>query len=125
MPTEQEIKTAMQSYIDSFNQDNLEGLLSLFAEEATVEDPAGTAPVQGKAAITEFYRKVVNGNTRIHRQEPIRGSHGNSGAMALHIETKVEGSVLIFHIIEVMTFNENGLITSMTAYWGRSDMEKK
>ncbi|MWV43187.1 steroid delta-isomerase [Paenibacillus sp. HJL G12] len=125
MPTEQEIKTAMQAYIDRFNEDDLEGILSLFAEEATVEDPAGMAPIIGKAAITEFYTKVVNGKTRIHREEPIRGSRSNSGAMAIHIETHAEGSTLMIHAIEVMTFTDAGLISSMKAYWGPGDMENK
>lgn len=125
MPTEREIKTAMQAYIDYFNRDDLQGILSLYADDAVVEDPAGTAPIEGKADITEFYRKVVNGRTRIYRQEPIRGSHSNSGAMAIHIETQAENSRFVFHVIEVMTFNEDGLIGSMKAYWGRGDMEKK
>ncbi|MEC0370461.1 nuclear transport factor 2 family protein [Paenibacillus chibensis] len=125
MLTEQNIKTAMQSYLDCFNQDDLEGILALYAEHAVLEDPAGTAPIRGKAAIREFYGRVVNGKTRISREEPIRGSHGNSGAMAIHIETQTPDSILVFHVIEVMEFDESGLITSMKAYWGRSDMDKK
>ncbi|MDR9855133.1 nuclear transport factor 2 family protein [Paenibacillus sp. VCA1] len=125
MPTEQHIKTAMQSYIDCFNRDDLEGILSLYAEDAVVEDPAGSEPVRGKAAIAEFYRNVVNGTTRIRREEPIRGSHANSGAMAVHIETKVEGATIVIHVIEIMNFNDDGRIASMTAYWGKGDMETK
>lgn len=125
MPTQQHMKTAMQNYIDFFNGDDLEGILSLYAEDAVVEDPAGSEPVRGKAAIAEFYRKVVNGNTRIRREEPIRGSHENSGAMAVHIETKVEGATVVIHVIELMTFNDDGLITGMKAYWGQTDMETK
>ncbi|WP_339321011.1 nuclear transport factor 2 family protein [Paenibacillus sp. FSL W8-0194] len=125
MLTEQHIKTAMQNYIDCFNRDDLEGILSLYAEDAVVEDPAGSEPVRGKAAIAEFYRKVVNGSTRIRREEPIRGSHEHSGAMAVHIETTVEGATIVIHVIELMTFNEEGLITGMKAYWGQSDIETK
>ncbi len=42
MLAEQHIKTAMQNYIDCFNRDDLEGILSLYAEDAVVEDPAGS-----------------------------------------------------------------------------------
>ncbi|MGN7356346.1 nuclear transport factor 2 family protein [Paenibacillus sp. SAF-054] len=125
MLTEQQIKSAMQSYMDCFNQDDLEGVLSLFAEEASIEDPVGTAPIRGKAAIAEFYGRVVNGKTRIRRDEPIRGSHGNSGAMAIRIESQTADAIMLFHVIEVMTFDEEGHITSMKAYWGQSDMDQK
>ncbi|GAB6989178.1 steroid Delta-isomerase [Paenibacillus pini] len=123
MPQEQVIKAAMQQYIDRFNMDNAEQLLSMFAENATVEDPVGKTPLSGKAAIEAFYRQVMNGNTRIKLDGPIRGSHGDSGAMCLSIETKTEEKHLLIHVIEVMTFNELGQIASMKAYWGPSDME--
>ncbi|OZB91283.1 steroid Delta-isomerase [Paenibacillus sp. XY044] len=122
MPQEHVIKTAMKQYIDCFNQDDLEGVLSLFGEEATVEDPVGSPPVEGKSAIAEFYKKVVNGNTRIRLEGPIRGSHSNSGAMALNITTAAEGKTISIPVIEVMTFDENGSIISMKAYWGPGDM---
>lgn len=56
MPQEDVIKTVMKQYIDRFNQDDVEGVLSLFGEEATVEDPVGSPAVEGKSAIAEFYK---------------------------------------------------------------------
>lgn len=125
MPQEDVIKTVMKQYIDRFNQDDLEGVLSLFGEEAAVEDPVGSSPVEGKSAIAAFYKKVVNGNTRIRLEGPIRGSHSNSGAMALHITTSAEGKTISIPVIEVMTFDEKGSIASMKAYWGPGDMVVK
>lgn len=122
MPQEDVIKSVMKQYIDRFNQDDVEGVLSLFGEEATVEDPAGSPAVEGKSAIAEFYKKVVNGNTRIRLEGPIRGSHSNSGAMALQITTSAEGKTISIPVIEVMTFDEQGSIDSMKAYWGPGDM---
>lgn len=123
MPQEQVIKSAMKKYVDSFNQDEMETVLSLFAEDASVEDPVGSQPIAGKQALREFYGKVVNGNTRIQLEGPIRGSHSNSGAMALQITTSAEGKTISMPVIEVMTFTEEGLILSMKAYWGPGDME--
>lgn len=122
MPQEDVIKNVMKQYIDRFNQDDVEGVLSLFGEEATVEDPVGSPAVEGKSAIAEFYKKVVNGNTRIRLEGPIRGSHSNSGAMALQITTSAEGKTISIPVIEVMTFDEQGSIASMKAYWGPGDM---
>lgn len=122
MPQEDVIKSVMKQYIDHFNQDDVEGVLSLFGEEATVEDPVGSPAVEGKSAIAEFYKKVVNGSTRIRLEGPIRGSHSNSGAMALQITTSAEGKTISIPVIEVMTFDEQGSIASMKAYWGPGDM---
>ena len=81
--SEAAMKHALQQYLDGFNQGNAELLISLFAENATIEDPVGGGRiVTGKAAITEFYRWAIGLVERLELDVPIRGSHGRSAAMA-------------------------------------------
>ena len=124
MPNEQNMKLAMQAYIDRFNQDDLEGLVGLYAETATVEDPVGSAVKSGKAAIREFYKYAMTTGARLSLAAPIRGSHGTSAAMAFDVNLKYEGAQMVIRVIDVMTFDEAGKFASMRAYWGPSDMVK-
>lgn len=126
MPTEQQMKQAMQAYIDTYNRDDLEGLLALYADDATVEDPVGKPVMAGKAKIREFYTMAMKTGARLSLAAPIRGSHGNAAAMAFDVTlTMPPHGRLVIRVIDVMTFDERGRFSSMRAFWGPSDMEKR
>lgn len=124
MPDEKKMKQAMQAYIDLYNKDDLEGVVGLYAETATVEDPVGTPVKAGKAAIREFYQYAMTTGARLSLAAPIRGSHGNSAAMAFDVNLKYQGAQMVIRVIDVMTFDDAGKFTSMRAYWGPGDMVK-
>ncbi len=122
MPSEDQKRQAMQAYIDALNADDLQGIVDLYAENATVEDPFGTPAKVGKAAIEEFYRGSVALKPRARLSAPIRGSHGDSAAMAFEVTVNLEQGPVVIAVIDVMQFNEAGQFTSMKAYWGPDDM---
>ena len=122
MPNESQMKKAMQAYIDTYNKDDLEALLALYADDATVEDPVGKPVMSGKARIREFYTMAMKTGARLSLAAPIRGSHGTSAAMAFDVNLEYQGHKMVIRVIDVMTFNEGGKFASMRAYWGPSDM---
>lgn len=122
MASEEQKRTAMQAYIDALNADDLQGIMDLYADDATVEDPYGTPARQGKAAIEEFYRGSVALKPRAKLVAPIRTSHGDSAAMAFEVSVNLEQGPVTVAAIDVMQFNEAGQFTSMKAYWGPEDM---
>jgi steroid delta-isomerase len=124
MPTEQQMKQAMQAYIDLYNKDDLAGVVGLYADDATVEDPVGTPVKSGKAAIHDFYKYAMTTGARLSLAAPIRGSHGASAAMAFDVKLNYQGTQMVIRVIDVMTFDEQGRFKSMRAYWGPSDMVK-
>jgi steroid delta-isomerase len=117
MPTEATMKAALQAYIDHFNAGDADGLTSLFADDAIVEDPYGTPPHAGKAAIHAFYVDAMKNGAKLVLSAPIRGSHSTAAAMAF--EARI--GALTVRIIDVMTFDEAGKFTSMKAFFGPSD----
>jgi steroid delta-isomerase len=118
MPDSKTMKAAMQAYIDSFNSGDPEAVVALYADDATVEDPVGSPPRQGKEAIRAFYRETVATGAKLTLDAPIRSSHGNSAAMAF---SATIGPLLV-RVIDVMTFDESGRFTSMKAYFGPDDL---
>lgn len=123
MPTEAKMKTVLQKYLDGFNQKDAELIISLFADHARIEDPVGGGQiVEGKEEITNFYRKGVTLVEKLELDTPIRGSHGQSAAMAFTIHMEVEGKRIGIRAIDVMTFNEVGKIVDMKAYHGPGDV---
>jgi len=123
VPSEQSMKAAMQAYIDHFNRADAGAIAALYADDATVEDPVGSPLKKGKAEITKFYETAIATGARLKLAAPIRGSHGNSAAMAFDVELKMPEGQALIRVIDVMTFDEAGKFTSMRAYWAPGDME--
>lgn len=125
MPTQTEMKAVLQQYVDGFNRVDSESVISLFADDARIEDPVGGGKiVEGKEAITSFYQETVTSNSKLELVAPIRGSHGNSAAMAFNVNVDADGKKLQIHVIDIMTFNDAGKIVDMKAYWGPEDMKQ-
>ena len=117
MPTETTMKAALQAYLDHFNAGDADALTALFADDANVEDPVGAPAHHGKEQIRAFYVDAMKNGAKLSLSAPMRGSHGNAAAMAF--EARI-GSLTV-RIIDVMTFNEDGKVTSMKAYFGPED----
>ena len=125
MVSEKKMKEGMQAYIDTFNRSDAAGIADLYSDDATVEDPVGSPVKSGKKAIAEFYQMAVQTGAKLKLAAPIRGSHGNSAAMAFDVELNMPGAGrMVIQVIDVMTFNDEGKFTSMRAFWGPGDMVK-
>ncbi len=120
---EKSMKAAMQEYVDAFNRVDVDGIVALYADDATVEDPVGSPPKVGKAAIAEFYQMAIKTGAKLALAAPIRGSHGNAAAMAFDVQLNMPEGSAVIRVIDVMTFNADGKFASMRAYWGAGDME--
>ncbi|MBI2382848.1 MAG: nuclear transport factor 2 family protein [Gammaproteobacteria bacterium] len=123
MVSEQTMKQAMQAYIDAFNRSDVDGIVSLYADDATVEDPVGKAPLVGKARIGPFYKMAVATGAKLALAAPIRASHGNAAAMAFDVQLNMPQGRALIRVIDVMTFDATGKFASMRAYWGPGDMQ--
>lgn len=123
MPTEAQMKSALQTYVDAYNRNDADAVIALYHADATVEDPYGTPPRRGKEAIADFYRTAMANGATLQLCAPIRASHGNAAAMAFDAVVNLPQGEIRVHVIDIMTFDEAGLITSMQAYFGPSDIE--
>lgn len=104
-------------YLKYLTEKNLEGILSLYAEEATVEDPVGSTVRKGKTVLREFYSGAVEMDLQLTRTGPVRVA-GNEAAFPFQLRMEVGGRRTVTDIIDVFRFDEEGKIISMRAYWG-------
>lgn len=123
MPSEAMMKAGLQAYVDLINAGDADGVTALFSADATIEDPAGS-PIKRGPDIATWFKETIAFKTRIHPVAPIRGSHGREAALAFEVEfTPPGGSRMRIHSVDVCTFDDQGRITSLRAFWGPSDME--
>lgn len=116
----QTILGTIQRYVDLVATGTAAEVVALYADGATVEDPVGSGVLDTREAITEFYATVEN-----LEQESTLGTvriAGNEAAFGFELETRTNGSTFTLSPIDVMSFDDDGRITSMRAYWSPEDM---
>ncbi|GAA2534054.1 nuclear transport factor 2 family protein [Mycolicibacterium diernhoferi] len=108
----------VQRYLDTVVSGSADDVAALYAEDATLEDPVGGGEVHiGRQAIAGFYKNVSG--AEITTQLLSFRAGGSEAAFVFAITV---GGAMKIEPIEVMTFNADGQITSMRAFWGPQDV---
>ncbi|MDO3401116.1 nuclear transport factor 2 family protein [Mycolicibacterium neoaurum] len=108
----------VQRYLDTVSGGSADDVAALYAEDATLEDPVGGGEVHiGRQAIAGFYKNVQGAEISTELL-----SFRAGGTEAAFVFAITVGGAMRIEPIEVMTFNGEGLITSMEAYWGPADI---
>ncbi|HVM96325.1 MAG TPA: nuclear transport factor 2 family protein [Candidatus Acidoferrales bacterium] len=120
--TAEHIRKVLQSYVDLMTAGDHEAIVALYADNATVEDPVGSEPRRGKEQIRELYRNA-SGRVRLELEGRVRVVSNIGAAAMLAYPAGMENMVV--DTIDIMTFDEDGLITSMKAYWSPDTIHPK
>jgi len=109
------------AYLKSLVDSDVEGVMALYADDATVEDPVGTPMKSGVAALREFYTVACQSVT----QAEMRGAPrlaGNEVAFPFQITIGTGQQAMVMEIIDVFRFNDEGKVVAMRAFWGKENM---
>ena len=120
MPTPDEIRAAMQRYAKLMCDSDADGIAALFSEDCFVEDPVGGDPIRGLDAVRGFYA-ATSPNLHVEVSGPICVA-GNGCAVPMVAELTMNDQKSYIDVIDVMTFDDGGKITSMKAYWSPMEM---
>ena len=118
-----ELRQAVTRYVERFNAGDREAWLALFAPDATLEDPVGSDPRVGIEAIGEFWDFVRSLAEAVElRLLDLVKPGGDEVAFTVRIVSTVGGAQLFVDVIEIQTYDEQGRITSMRAFWSADEM---
>ena len=121
MPTPDEIRATMQDYIKFMCDSDIESIMGLYADDASVEDPVGAEPKSGREILRAFYAGSAP-KLQVELTGPIRVA-GLECAVPLLAELSInEDTKFFIDVIDVMKFNDDGKIISMRAFWDPADM---
>ncbi|GAA0377809.1 nuclear transport factor 2 family protein [Brevundimonas terrae] len=114
--------SVVQAYIDGFARADAASIAVLYADDATVRDPANSPPITGREAIHAFYARAMDKDIRLTLNGPVRIA-GNVAAFAFRIDMKRDGKPATIDAIDTFEFAPDGLITAMHAYWGPTNLQ--
>ena len=121
MASADQMVAAVEDYIGSYNRADLDGVCAVFAEDAVVEDPVGTPPRVGQPALREFFAVGIEAGARLTLDGPVRCATDHA-AFAFHVDLAWDGKATRIDVIDVFTFDAQGKVAGMKAYFGPANM---
>ena len=95
-------------------------IAALYAPHGTLEDPVGSPALKGTDEIAAFYDALAG----LERQTELLALRvsGNEAAFSFRVVTGSGAEQVTIEPIDVMTFDDEGRITSMRAFWSPEDV---
>ena len=121
MSTPEDNAKTVQRYLEFAAQGNVDGIVELYADDATVEDPVGSEVHIGRQAIRGFYSQIP-GTDKSADVVTLR-TLGNEAAFFWTLNIDLGEGRIGIEIISTMTFNADGKIASMKAYWSPENIK--
>ncbi|MCH2173046.1 nuclear transport factor 2 family protein [Myxococcota bacterium] len=117
---EPDISKVLERYTACVTAGDVDGIVGLYASEATLEIPVGGSVSRGIDAIRAFYaenelaeRLVLTGTVRVAGREA-------AAPMCAHIRR--DGQLHEVDVIDVVAFDDEGRLTSMRAFFDLAGM---
>jgi steroid delta-isomerase len=101
-------------------QSDIEGIMALYADDATAEDPVGGDVQEGSEAIKNFYSMTAP-LLQVELTGPICVA-GNECAFPLLAQLTMGEDISYLDATDVLTFNDDGKISRMRAYWNPEEL---
>jgi steroid delta-isomerase len=111
MASAQQLRAVIEAHVAAVGAADAPMLAALYAPDGRVYDPAGAAPVVGRAAIAELFARALTGP----RDTQIVSIAVTGDDAAVHFRA-TQSNGRSRDIIDTMTFNEQAQITAMRAY---------
>ena len=120
---DQRVETAIESYFDAISRRDRRAWEALFAADASVHDPVGTVPAEGREGLAEIWT-VLSGpfeGLAMHADEIF---YAGSGAAVRWKGTATGNKDATFEFggITVFEVGADGRIQTLMAYWDPADL---
>ena len=126
MPTPEEMRATMKLYLERVAAGDVDGVMRLFSDAISVEDPVGGPPgthVIGFESVREFFRKgFERSNPHPTLTGAIRTTAGNEAAMPFVLRLELRGRSMEIDVIDVMGFDDTAKVVSLRAFWNPEEM---
>jgi steroid Delta-isomerase len=116
MPSPEDNASTVKRYLELVSKAQPDEVAALYADDATLEDPVGSDVHIGRPAIRGFYSSIEN--IKAETEVVTLRALGNEVAFLWTMTVHMGDVNMRMEIISVMTFDDEGKIASMKAYWG-------
>ncbi len=115
MADAERIRSIYERYPELVSAGDVDAIVDLYAEDATIEDPIGSDLHRGRDAIRKFYAASA-GHVTMKQTGPVRVA-GHEAATPFVILMGPEGERRALDVISTMSFDDEGKVRAMRAFW--------
>ncbi|HZQ27349.1 MAG TPA: nuclear transport factor 2 family protein [Acidimicrobiales bacterium] len=122
MPTPEQVRDAVDAYVDTLNRDDKDSWLKVFAENARQEDPVGTPVNVGHEAIAQFWDNfhVIAERAELTPKDVV--VCGAEAAMPFTLTVHTAGGAVQTDGVDLFTVDDDGLVCAIRAFLDLSRM---
>jgi len=121
MPSQEAITQTVNRYLELVANGTADDVLTLYAADATIEDPVGSDLRRGHDAVHEFYA-AIQGVKKETELAQLRIA-GSEAAFLWHLTLDAGDIRTRISPISIMEFDQDARITSMRAFWSPTDVQ--
>jgi steroid Delta-isomerase len=121
MPTPEAMEAAVHTYVEAFDKQDPALAASIFADDAVIDDPIGSPPKVGQAAILQFYTESMATGAKLVLQGPVRVATAHA-AFAMQVRLNWGGKDMAIDVIDTFAFDDAGKFKQMQAFFGPGNM---
>lgn len=121
MPTHEHMVKTVEAYVDAFSRGDPAAVRDLFAADATVEDPVGSPPHVGHAAIEAFYAASMQTGAKLKLEGPVRTA-ASYAAFPFSANLTLPHGPARIDVVDVFRFDDDGKVVSMQAFFSPANM---
>ena len=122
MLTPDELRGRITDYVDAVNGRDPQAIAGLFTEDGIQADPASNPPNVGRAAIATFFENGIAASDSWTYTAKAVHTCADHVAIDFAIVVETGGAEMPTDGIEVFVTDEDGLFTSVHAYWDDADL---
>ena len=110
-------KTTIETFLGSYRVKDVDTRIALFAENIWFDDPVGTPPILGKAAMHKYFIDTIAGGWDIDLVPKTIIVNWNEAAAITEVKAGVGGKPpIVSTIIQTFIFDEDGKIKTLRVY---------
>lgn len=117
MATPEQIRAAVDAYIERSNENDKAAVVAMFAPDATWYDPVGQPPHVGRDGVAEFWDQTRMMADRIEMKPRDVIVAGGEAALIMEIHATIGGNTMVMDCVETFELDDDGLFSLVKAYW--------
>ncbi|HEX3842362.1 MAG TPA: nuclear transport factor 2 family protein [Acidimicrobiales bacterium] len=117
MPTPDQLRHRITEYVHAVNSRDANAIAAQFTEDAHHHDPVSNPPNVGRAAIVAFFESGIGASDTWTFTAKAIHTCADNVAIDFEIAVETGGATMVIDGIEVFEAGEDGLFTSVRAYW--------
>jgi steroid delta-isomerase len=119
VPTAKDIEQVFEQYAAAWSKQDVDAVAALFAPDAVVHDPVDGPGVEGREKIRAFFADFGAPILAMRVAGPVHISADCRHAAArMDADARLGDDLTHVEALDVFTFDEEGRIQTMNAYWG-------